>query len=206
MPHPSGARSQHRGRHHAETRLRGDTGTNEIFEDERTRGVDCPASKGPGGLEMFARSPRPKAPGVRSRGREFKNLGEIIKNAKEMSRSASLMLGAINFAEIRCPCGVLLAQKKSGRPRATCSDACRRRLDALRRRVRTKQKWILGWHQLGQSGQASPAEVRRAVRLLEQDIRELCRAAPPADTPRGREGVPGGPKRKSVSTQSSPQD
>lgn len=104
-----------------------------------------------------------------------------------MGRSAPLLVDVSAFARVRCLCGVLLAQPITGRPRATCSVACRRRLDALRRRIRTKERWIAGWRDLEQNGLASPAQVRRAIRLLEQDIRELVRGstAPQGEIPTG---------------------
>lgn len=74
----------------------------------------------------------------------------------------------------RCWCGTpLLAPKNTGRPRATCSDACRRTLDFTRRKVGRRQRWVTMWLQEQGLGTYSRAVIRREVAVLRTEIAEL---------------------------------
>jgi hypothetical protein len=77
-------------------------------------------------------------------------------------------------------CGRRLpASRATGRPRLTCSQACRRRRDFAARKVRRRELWLAQWHRLAQLGQVPRRDLRREVRNLRQDIDALKQQVQP---------------------------
>ena len=67
-------------------------------------------------------------------------------------------------------CGApLLAPRSTGRPRLTCSTACRRARDARTRRIRRRREWIVNWQ--AAIGQYPRQFIRRVVRQFREEIR-----------------------------------
>ncbi len=65
----------------------------------------------------------------------------------------------------------------NGRPRLTCSDACRRARDRASRRLARRVACRDDWRAAGAAGDERPGVVRREVATLTREIRELARAA-----------------------------
>jgi hypothetical protein len=68
-----------------------------------------------------------------------------------------------------CACGRPLPQQPSGRPRRSCSPACKLRRDRTLRKVERRRAWRALWLTGGSTRQQIATEVRQ----LEDDIREL---------------------------------
>jgi hypothetical protein len=81
--------------------------------------------------------------------------------------------GSAPFSARCAGCHRPIVRQRTGRPRNTCSDPCRRRLDRVMKLVRRRQAWIAGWQRSAAVGQVSAAEARREIRTLEADIREF---------------------------------
>lgn len=77
-------------------------------------------------------------------------------------------------------CSAPLVAKIIGRPRVTCSDGCRRRLDRVMRKVRRREAWINEWRASARRGEVTEAAVRREVREIEADIRTFISELRPA--------------------------
>jgi len=75
----------------------------------------------------------------------------------------------------RCEeCGIALpASARTGRPRITCSEVCRRRRDFRHRKIARRRTWLELWR--AEEGARPPAEIRREMRHIESDIRALQR-------------------------------
>jgi len=84
-------------------------------------------------------------------------------------------MGAEGFAPFasRCPCGAALTQPATGRPRRTCSDACRRKLDHLRRKRRRREAWRAEWLRLAAVGRITQTQARLEVAALDRDLRMM---------------------------------
>jgi hypothetical protein len=74
----------------------------------------------------------------------------------------------------RCRCGVRLPPPKAtGRPRLTCSTACRRARDFQERKLRRVEVAIALWHAERGQGRYSPTQIAEALNLLRGDVAAL---------------------------------
>ena len=78
----------------------------------------------------------------------------------------------------RCElCGQPIASQRAsqrvGRPRTTCSEACRRALDHRRRMIAQRVRWIDAWLAEVGRGRYTKKHIEREVRTLREEIRAL---------------------------------
>lgn len=113
--------------------------------------------------------------------------------AVDSSAATTPIAGAERSALVGCvQCGQLLpSSKPTGRPRQTCSDACRRQRDYLTRRLRRRLEWIEGWKAIERAGTQPRAHIRSQLAQLrreQQELLEALRQAPTA-TPRRKDAA-----------------
>jgi hypothetical protein len=73
----------------------------------------------------------------------------------------------------RCHCGKRLRQVETGRPRVACSDACRRERDSALQQLRTRERWLADWLQLGRDNHTTAPELAEEIGKLLGDLAVL---------------------------------
>lgn len=97
-------------------------------------------------------------------GIEFSSRDEIppLCGAKEFRGSAPLF----------CSCGQALLPT-GGRPRVTCSSACRRRRDGLLKKWHRRREWLAAWRAATGNPLYSRARIRREIHDLRAELSTL---------------------------------
>lgn len=93
-------------------------------------------------------------------------------DAAELAWSSDTAGSAAITRPSRCLCGGALVQQPVGRPRTTCSPACRRRRDNLVRMLRRREQWLAQWL----DGTADHATTWQAVVTLDGEIATITAA------------------------------
>jgi hypothetical protein len=105
------------------------------------------------------------------------NVSSIDESATDETPASGVREGSASSrssSASHCWCGrPLPAPRPTGRPRLTCSPACKVRRDEAPRKIRRRQEWIAQWLSLIGGPDYTKVEIRRAVRELRQEIREL---------------------------------
>jgi hypothetical protein len=85
--------------------------------------------------------------------------------------------GAKRFALCAVCRTPLPVPQATGRPRLTCSVACRRRRERAVRKIERRMEWIWAWQAVAAEGAYSRAHVRREIRGLRAELPALYAAA-----------------------------
>jgi hypothetical protein len=86
------------------------------------------------------------------------------------------------FAPRVCACGRSLPAATTGRPRTSCSTACRRERDRVGRRLERRLEWQQLWRQLARAGEVTPPQAQREVENIQVEIDALRGNASTAKT------------------------
>jgi hypothetical protein len=73
----------------------------------------------------------------------------------------------------RCwTCGVALAPSRT-RPRETCSLACQRRRQVVRRRIARRRAWMAEWQRFAAVGRVNRGEAAEQIAILTTEVERL---------------------------------